>query len=300
MAGDDEKDKGAAASEPQQNNARSLQVLAQPPPPFMQSPGEPIIPYVTWIRMYQNFELLAGIRELDEPLRKAYFVSSLGSEGQRTFFNLEVRDDTTEAAMLAVQAHYVAQSCEETERYRFKCRKQLSGESIDDFVADLRRLVVGCNYAQYGGTCEKDMMRDQIVEKCCDERIREKLLLRATELRRQSKRMSLEETISIVKSAETVKREATVMSGGEPSSSNVNTGTGTINKVGKRYSGSFETRCEACNIRGHKSDDAECKAKSRLCNTCKERGHYAGSKLCKGEKREKCNVAYTSPPYYAF
>ena len=81
----------------------------------MQSPGEPIIPYVTWIRMYQNFELLAGIRELDEPQRKAYFVSSLGCEGQRTFFNLEVRDDTTEAAMLAVQAHYVAQSCEETE-----------------------------------------------------------------------------------------------------------------------------------------------------------------------------------------
>ena len=97
--------------------------------------------------MYQNFELLAGIRELDEPLRKAYFVSSLGNEGQRKFFYLEVRDDSTEAAMLAVQAHYVAQSCEETERYRFKCRKQLSGESIDDFVADLRRLVVGCNYA---------------------------------------------------------------------------------------------------------------------------------------------------------
>ena len=50
--------------------------------------------------------MLAGIRELDEPLRKAYFVSSLGSEGQRTFFNLELRHDTFEAAMLAVQAHY--------------------------------------------------------------------------------------------------------------------------------------------------------------------------------------------------
>ena len=72
------------------------------------------MPYVKWIRTYQNFEMLAGIRELDEPLRKAYFVSSLGSEGQRTFFNLELRHDTFEAAMLAVQAHYVAQSCEET------------------------------------------------------------------------------------------------------------------------------------------------------------------------------------------
>ena len=39
MAGDDEKDKGAAASEPQQNNGRSLQVFAQPPPSFTQSPG---------------------------------------------------------------------------------------------------------------------------------------------------------------------------------------------------------------------------------------------------------------------
>ena len=91
----------------QQNNGRLLQVFASPPPSFMQSPGKPIISYVTWTRMYQNFELQAGIRGLDERLRKAYFVSSLGSEVQRTFFNLEVREDSTNAATLAVQAHYV-------------------------------------------------------------------------------------------------------------------------------------------------------------------------------------------------
>ena len=81
--------------------------------------------------------------------------------------------------------------------------------AISSSIDDLRHLVECCNYAQYGATCEKD----QIVEICCDERIKENLLLCAIglRLRPQSKRMSVEEAISIVTSSETAKCEATVI-----------------------------------------------------------------------------------------
>ena len=167
-----------------------------------------------------------------------------------------MREDSTKAATLAVQAHY---------RMLLSVVSRPRGIAliaISSSIDDLRRLVEPCYYAQYGATCEKD----QIVEICCDERIKENLLLCAIglRLRPQSKRMSVEEAISIVTSSETAKYEATVMSGDETSRSNVNTGTGTINKVCKGYSSFFET-CDVCNLQGHNSDDAEYKAYGCLC-----------------------------------
>ena len=85
--------------------------------------------------MYSNFELLGGFSQLDEPIRRAHFIACLGNEGQRVFFNLEVRDESVDEAKRVVRPHFVAVTCEETERYKFKARAQHKEESIDDFVA---------------------------------------------------------------------------------------------------------------------------------------------------------------------
>lgn len=89
-----------------------------------------------------------------------------------------------------VRAHYVAVSCEEAERDRCKARAQGRGESIEDFVAELRKLVIDCNYSRYGSEC--DMIWDEIMEKVYDSRVCEKLLLKANELSRQSQCITLQ------------------------------------------------------------------------------------------------------------
>ena len=216
-------------------------------------------------------------------------------------FNLVV-DDSVNAAKAAVRAHYVAASCEEAERYKFKARAQNMEESIDDFVAELRKLVVGCNYSRYGGDCEKDMIRDQIVEKVYDPKVREKLLLKANELSRQSKRMTLQETIDIVRASETVKFQSGMIlqgnsaAGGASNSADVNkikvkSSHGRANYSSKSPDDRRIT-CFACSRLGHKSNDVSCPARSRSCNACKRVGHFAGSRLCKD--KAECKVVEQS------
>lgn len=149
-----------------------MQVVAQPPPPFLQNSGEPNISDETWIKMYDHFELIGGSAQLDDAIRRAHIITGLGIEGKRTFFILEVPDDSVQAAKNTVMVHYVVASCEEEECYRFKVKLQHKEETIDNFVAELRKLVIGCNYIRFGGECEEGMIRDQIVEKIYDSKVR--------------------------------------------------------------------------------------------------------------------------------
>ena len=65
-------------------------------------------------------------------------------------------------------------------------RVQMSDESIDDFVAQLKQLIIGCRNNRYGGGYEEDMIRDQIADKMRDTSLREKLQIKANELSRKS------------------------------------------------------------------------------------------------------------------
>ena len=49
-----------------------------------------------------------------------------------------------------------------------------STESIDDFVAQLKQLIIGCRNNPYGGGYEEDLIRDQIADKMRDTSLREK------------------------------------------------------------------------------------------------------------------------------
>ena len=270
----------------QANSGQLMQVLAQPPPPFLMLPGDPTIPYDTWIKMYTNFELLGGFDKLDPAIRRAHFIASLGSEGQRIFFSLEVRDDSLDAAKDAVRAHFVAVTCEETLRYQFKTRGQSQDENIDTYVAELRRLIVGCNYDRYGADCEKEMIRDQIVEKVYDSKVREKLLLRANELCRQKKRMTLQDAIEICRAAESVKAQSSIMNGAE-GVNKVQSHSHPVRKPNQSTSKKKVT-CYACSKDGHMAGDSKCKAKGKRCNECSGIGHFSGSKFCKGKADLSC------------
>ena len=57
------------------------------------------------------------------------------------------------------------------ERYRFKCRVQQPHESTDKFVSDLRKLGSTCSFADLD-----EQIISQIIEKCHNPKIREKLL----------------------------------------------------------------------------------------------------------------------------
>ena len=76
-------------------------------------------------------------------------------------------------SLLALQTFFTPKVNVVAERYRFQQPAQAMGESMDHYVEALRELVKKCNFS----AMENEMLRDQIVEKTCLPRIRERLLL---------------------------------------------------------------------------------------------------------------------------
>ncbi|KAL3181490.1 hypothetical protein MRX96_036844 [Rhipicephalus microplus] len=54
-----------------------------PPPPFLETPGTPAIPWHRWFRLFQNFVLASGADEWPATRRRALLLHCLGPEGQR-------------------------------------------------------------------------------------------------------------------------------------------------------------------------------------------------------------------------
>ena len=115
------------------------------PAPFLQSAGEPLIPFKSWIRVFDNYVLAMG-EELSDARKRALLIHCLGAEGQRIFYTLTVVDDKYATALTAIQELFVPKVNVVAERYRFRQRSQHTGESTDQYVAALRELATTCEF----------------------------------------------------------------------------------------------------------------------------------------------------------
>ncbi len=168
------------------------------PAPFLQTPGEPPIPFTAWIKTFDNFLLAVG-EELPNARKRALLIHCLGTEGQRLFYTLNVSDqgdDTYTSALSAIRDFFVPKVNVVAERYRFR---QRVGETTDQYVAALRELAATCEF----GAMEDEMIRDQLVEKTNSARIRERLLLEVP--------LDIKKAVTVARQIETATAEAKAM-----------------------------------------------------------------------------------------
>ena len=185
--------------------------------------------------------------------KKALFITLLGQE---IFAKLKVLTSPTPVADLNLEAimehllgHYRPQTIEIAEHFKFFKRVQLKGESIAEFMVELRRLAKMCNFGDYLDTA----IRDQFVcglkgTKCQTELLCVAGLTVATALRKAL-------------AAEVVTHEAKAMQ--EPSQET----TEGVHKL------SIGFKCYRCGKQGHSA--AECKHKKAKCHLCLKVGHLA-------------------------
>lgn len=64
---------------------RMFSTRISPPPPFIDTPGTPAVPWARWIRLFETFILVSGATELSAQRRRALLLHCLGTEGQRIF-----------------------------------------------------------------------------------------------------------------------------------------------------------------------------------------------------------------------
>ena len=169
-------------------------------------------------------------------------------------------------------------------RIKFKQREQLAGESIKSYYRALRELAEPCKY----GANESEMIRDQIIHKCNNERLQDRLLFETKDITLD---LVLKHVEQIEQATEDIK---TLCDSTKKSESTVNYVKGMSKSKGYRnVKGKFKEtkdiekkkKCYRCGSFKHLANSSECKAKGITCNKCKKVGHFA--KHCRSTEKVK-------------
>ncbi|UYV71739.1 hypothetical protein LAZ67_9000200, partial [Cordylochernes scorpioides] len=191
---------------------------------------------------------------------------------QRILFNLPDEKENYEQTKMALDKYFTPHKNVVTERFKFRQRVQKDDESIDNYLISLRELSKSCEF----GNLEADMITDQIIEKCNNKKLKEKLL--------QQENLTLSKTIDIARMLEISRKEIRLL---EPQNdqtlnrvqikpkkhydaNNFNKGRFT-NQGTPSFSGASKPKCYRCGLDTHSAQ--ECGAKKMTCSYCNKLGH---------------------------
>ena len=199
----------------------------------------------------------------DANRKKSVFLTVSGAELYQLVRSLtspgKPSDRTYDEVIELVKKHLNPKPNVIVERYKFNSRSRKSGESVPDFVAELRHLSRNCEFNESGG----EMIRDRLVVGVNDVHIQRKLLGEIG--------LTLERAIMVAVGMETATREAATMS-----ASSDHRDVHSMDH-GRPSGGKF---CRCGDVK-HKQQN--CFFKEKECFTCKKKGHI--SKVCMSRKK---------------
>lgn len=269
-----------------------------------------------WPKWKRAFEFFIEAKGITDQKQKCAFLMHAGGMGlQEIFTNLpdikkqntdetdaggddggDVVDDNADdyaKAILKLDNHFCMKRNTTVERYIFRNIRQLSEESIEQFVIRLRTHLSRCDF----GSLADEHMRDQIIEGTNSDELRKKALLK--------NKISLLELLELGQTLEATKINMKNMCRNKPNESE------TINFVRKnkfsnngrdsqrkRSSTSYESsnsggsadkrsrlstqnnrKCFRCGNGNHLSFDQNCPARKKICERCSRMGHF--KKMCR-------------------
>ena len=141
------------------------------------------------------------------------------------------------------------------ERHQFRQMEKASGESVDQFVCQLRQKAIFCEFENVD-----EAIRDQLIERCRDPRLRRKFLEKTNATLKDLQDLArVQEAVNMqVKAMDQSSGQVKAVSG-KPHSKGKGKGTAQDrnrgNKPGKPSGGSQETKvrgCFRCNYTDHK------------------------------------------------
>ncbi|UYV68351.1 K02A2.6-like [Cordylochernes scorpioides] len=243
-----------------------------PPLPMNMNACNLFAEYKQWMESYAIFEIASGISKKSDEIKRATLLHCLGPNVQRIFFNLPDEKENYEQTKIALDKYFTPHKNVVTERFKFRQRVQKDDESIDNYLISLRELSKSCEF----GNLEADMIRDQIIEKCNNKKLKEKLL--------QQENLTLSKTIDIARMLEISRKEIRLL---EPqndqtlnrvqnkpkkhyNANNFNKGRFT-NQGTPSFSGASKPKCYRCGLDTHSAQ--ECGAKKMTCSYCNKLGH---------------------------
>jgi hypothetical protein len=233
------------------------------PDPFDFMASDLATEWKQWRKRCEWFLIATRKADTDEEVKVGVVLTLLGKEGVRiyeTFAFATAGDEKKIKPVLdAFDTFFKPLHSEVFERYKFKIRSQLAGESFDNWMLDLRGLIKNTNYTTLTAlTINDSMLRDQIVFGILDTTVREKLLM--------EKNLTFNKECEIVRACEAARSQLQKI---HPQPE-----TGTVHRlVNQKPRGGpgQDPFCENCGRR-HKAD--QCLAKNVICYGCNQKGHY--------------------------
>ena len=115
----------------------------------------------TFSRDWSNYEIASKLNNEEMPIRVATLLSCIGNDAMNVFDGFVLTDEQLDNLPDILEAfkHYCIGETNETyERFIFNSRDQKDGESIEKYIAELRKLSKSCNFT----TLEEDLIRDRL------------------------------------------------------------------------------------------------------------------------------------------
>ena len=162
------------------------------------------------------------------------------------------------------------------------------GESVREYVTALHEFVANCNFGQLSD----ELIRDQLIEKTNNSRVRERLLMEPDTLTLEKAitltsriEVAVSESLSTNKSDtratdstkfETLRVQA-VRRKSQYSAAKLNRSTHTATNT------RVQMPCGNCGYSSHATGSAKCRARAKTCRLCSKRNHFA--KCCRSSRK---------------
>ena len=133
-----------------------------PIPRSLSLTGNVVQNWRTFKRDFTNYENAAKLTEMTMAIRVATLLSCIGSDTMNIFHGLTMTDAQRKqipAIFKAFEKYCVGETNETYERFIFNSRNQQEGETVEKYIAELRRLSKSCNFENL----EDSLIRDRVV-----------------------------------------------------------------------------------------------------------------------------------------
>ncbi|CAC5425909.1 unnamed protein product [Mytilus coruscus] len=224
--------------------------------------------------MYESTTIENAGEVMDYDVLELPYVSTIHLIGGKTYALLrnlstpeKPKEKSYENIVKVLKEHLSPAPLVLAERFRFHKRDQKSGESINEYVAQICKFSEYCNFPDLN-----DTLRDRLVCGLKSEQTQRKLL--------SIPGLTFEKAMQISVGMETATKEAMELQGKQPESA--------VHKVkSQKPKVSFHQQkiitCYRCNKQGHQADT--CRLKDQTCHKCQKTGHIQAACRSKIIKR---------------
>lgn len=235
---------------------------------------ESVEPWTSYVeRLEQYFE----VNNITESKKVPALLTLLGGKTYGLLRNLTApakpKEKTFDVIVKLLTDHMTPKPIVIAERFRFHKRNQKDGESINDYMAELRKLTEYCDF----GLVLNDTLRDRLVCGLLNEQIQKKLLTVAD--------LNLTKAIEIAVAMETASKDAIELRNASGTSTPVHKMRARNRRkpqVPAQNQPSRKKPLECYRCKGPHTADV-CRFKNAYCNNCKKKGHIQAA--CQGKKR---------------